>query len=152
MERFFTDYFDRLQDLHNQIHVALDALPDTAVNWNPYQEMNSIAILITHSMGAERFWIGDVALGDSSQRIRNQEFINTTQTCASLKTLIQTTENYIQTNIPQITLADLATSKPSPNHNREFTVAWSLLHALEHTAVHVGHIQIMQQLWEDHNP
>ena len=33
MEQFFNDYFDRLQDLHKQIIDVLDALPDTAVNW-----------------------------------------------------------------------------------------------------------------------
>ena len=27
-------------------------------------------------------------------------------------------------------------------------VAWALLHALEHTAIHLGHMQIMRQLWE----
>ena len=31
---------------------------------------------------------------------------------------------------------------------REFTVAWCLLHALEHSAVHLGHMQIVRQLWE----
>ncbi len=149
MKQFLNDYFDRLQDLHQQMVDVLDALPDTAVNWQPpINDINSIAVLVTHAMGAERFWIGDVALGDSSNRVRSDEFINTPKTCAELKAQIQTTEQYIQESLPKITLADLATRKTPPNHNREFSMGWSLLHAMEHTAVHVGHIQIMQQLWE----
>jgi hypothetical protein len=27
-------------------------------------------------------------------------------------------------------------------------IAWSLLHALEHTALHLGHMQLTRQLWE----
>jgi hypothetical protein len=27
-------------------------------------------------------------------------------------------------------------------------MAWSLLHAQEHMAIHVGHIQIMRQMWD----
>jgi hypothetical protein len=28
------------------------------------------------------------------------------------------------------------------------TVAWAVLHAVDHTALHLGHIQITRQLWE----
>jgi len=27
-------------------------------------------------------------------------------------------------------------------------VAWAILHALEHTGIHLGHIQVTQQLWQ----
>ena len=153
MEQFINDYLDRLQDLHQQMIAVLDALPDTAVNWQPpVKDINSIAVLVTHAMGAERFWVGDVALGDSSNRERSDEFINAPKTCAELKAIIQTTEEYIQGALPQIALTDFPTLKSTPNHSRDFTIGWSLLHAMEHTAVHVGHIQIMQQLWEKHQP
>lgn len=149
MEQFINDYLDRLQDLHKQMIAVLDALPDTAVNWQPpINDINSIAVLVTHAMGAERFWVGDVALGDSSNRVRSDEFINAPKSCAELKALIQTTEQYMQNTLPQLSLTDLAARKKTPQLDREFTVGWSLLHALEHTAVHVGHIPIMQQLWQ----
>ncbi len=154
MEYFFIAYLDRLQALHNQIHEVLNELSDTAVNWNPdhkNNEMNSIAVLVTHAMGVERFWVGDVSFGDSSNRVRIAEFAVTDRSCAQLKTLLDETYEYVQTMLPQISWADLATLKTTPNHDRQFTVAWSILHALEHTAVHVGHIQIIRQLWEAQN-
>ena len=150
MEQFFNDYLNRVQEIHQHMIDVLDALPDTAVNWQPaLQEINCIAVLVTHAMGAERFWIGDVALGAPSNRIRSNEFINEAKTCAQLKALIQTTQYYVAGVLPQLTLADLATPKRLPQHTRDFTVGWALLHALEHTAVHAGHMQIMRQLWEN---
>lgn len=148
MEQFFVDYLDRLQDLHKQIHEVLDGLSDTAVNWHPGDDMNSIAVLVAHSMGAERFWIGDVGLGELSDRVRSAEFEVSGTTCAELKNLLEQTYQYIETALPKISVSDLATTKTSPNHAREFTVGWSLLHALEHTAVHVGHMQIVKQMWQ----
>lgn len=31
------------------------------------------------------------------------------------------------------------------------TVAWRLAHALEHTALHLGHMEITRQLWEQNS-
>lgn len=31
---------------------------------------------------------------------------------------------------------------------QKFSVSWSLLHVLDHTAIHLGHIQLTRQLWE----
>lgn len=35
-----------------------------------------------------------------------------------------------------------------PRGNQEYTAAWAILHALEHTALHTGQIQLARQLWE----
>ena len=148
MEQFFIDYLDRLNELHTEIHSVLDALSDTAVNWVPGEEMNSIAVLVAHSMGAERYWIGDVGLGDLSDRIRAEEFEVRGATCAQLKTLLDETYQYVATALPRLSLSDLAKLMTPPSHKGEFTVGWSILHALEHTAVHVGHIHIVKQMWE----
>jgi hypothetical protein len=31
--------------------------------------------------------------------------------------------------------------------DRQVTVRWSILHVIEHTAQHVGHMQLTRQLW-----
>jgi hypothetical protein len=50
--------------------------------------------------------------------------------------------------LEKLTLKDLETLSISPRDGRKLTVAWALAHALEHTALHAGHMQIMRQLWE----
>ena len=36
-----------------------------------------------------------------------------------------------------------------PRDGKKYTVAWALGHALEHTAIHVGHIPMLKQLWKE---
>jgi ankyrin repeat protein len=56
--------------------------------------------------------------------------------------------SYSRGVLEQLTLQDLAALRVSPRDGQEFTVAWCLAHALEHMAVHLGHMQIMRQLWD----
>ena len=37
--------------------------------------MNSLCVLVVHVCGSARFWIGDVVLGESSNRDRASEFV-----------------------------------------------------------------------------
>lgn len=147
MEQFFLDFADRLTEMHTELHRALDELPDEALDWSPGPEMNSVAVLITHLTGAERFWLGDIAAGEPSGRVRDTEFEVTHLTAADLKARLDKSMAYTQNLLPRFTLADLDRECPSPRHERPFTVGWCLLHVLEHTAVHTGHVQLMRQLW-----
>jgi len=55
---------------------------------------------------------------------------------------------YARTALEKITLQDLETTHVSARDGRVLTVAWALLHALEHTALHLGQIQLNRQLWK----
>jgi uncharacterized damage-inducible protein DinB len=74
MQTFFKDYLSLLQDCHNSILEALEGLPPAALDWNPGPDMNSISVLVVHLTGAERYWIGDVAAQDPTERDRDAEF------------------------------------------------------------------------------
>jgi uncharacterized damage-inducible protein DinB len=148
MEQFFVDYLDRLRVMHAEIKQALAGLPPEALDWSPGPEMNSIAVLVAHSMGAERFWLGDMALGQSSDRVRAREFEVSKLTGPDLQNVLDETFAFVKGAVAGMSLAGLADLCESPNHDEPFTVGWCLLHALEHTAVHTGHIQLMRQLWQ----
>ena len=148
MEQFFIDYLDRLSVLHNQIENAIDGLLPEALDWSPGPEMNSIAVLVSHAMGAERFWVGDVAAGPPSGRVRAMEFEVQGLALSDLQLLLANTLAFVTETQPTFSLAELAELKDLPNREGQFTVGWCLAHALEHTAVHTGHIEIMRQLWD----
>jgi hypothetical protein len=42
----------------------------------------------------------------------------------------------------------LESTRVRPRDGHEFTMAWALLHALDHATLHLGQIQITRQLWE----
>ena len=53
---------------------------------------------------------------------------------------------YIASILENLTLADLDTKRTM--RTREVTVGWVIGHALKHTATHLGHIQVMRDMWE----
>ncbi len=144
----FDDLYDRLHESHTDILKAIDGLPMQVLDWNPGSETNSINVLVVHLTAAERFWIGDVALGEPSNRIREQEFQARGLTVDDLKQRLSAADDYAHVAFARLAVSDLETLRKSPRHDKTFTVGWCLLHALEHTALHTGHIQLTRQLWE----
>lgn len=148
MQRFFKDYLDLLQDCHNGILKALEELPPEALDWVPGQDMNSIAVLLAHITGSERFWIGDIAAQESSNRDRDAEFRVHGVDVDVFRKRLENNLEYARNVLDKMSLEDLESTCTSPNNGREYTVAWALLHALEHATIHLGQIQITRQLWE----
>jgi uncharacterized damage-inducible protein DinB len=147
MQTFFEDYLDILQACHADILKALDGLPPAALDWVSGPEMNSISIMVFHLTGAERYWIGDVAAQEPSGRDRDSEFKVHDVGMNTVRKRLDDSLAYSRKTLEKLTLQDLEESRTSPRDGREFTVAWALLHALEHAALHLGHIQITRQLW-----
>lgn len=148
MTAFFDDLAERFGELHADLLKALDGLPAEALDWTPGSEMNSICVLVVHLTGAERYWIGDVALGDASGRVRAAEFEVRELTGEDLRARITAAEAYARQALSRFSLADLETTRTSPRDGRAFTVGWCLAHALEHSALHLGQVQLTRQLWE----
>jgi len=140
-------YLDRLEELHADVQRAIDELPPEALDWSPGPGMNSIAVLVAHVAGSMRYWIGEVAGGAASGRDRPAEFRTKDVGAAELKARLEAALAHSREVLAGLTLADLEASRLAPIQAREFSAGWALAHALEHTAIHVGHIQITVQLW-----
>jgi uncharacterized damage-inducible protein DinB len=148
MQSFFINYLNILQQCHSDIQKALDGLPPAALDWSPGPEMNSISVLVFHLTGAERYWIGDVAAQDSTERDRDAEFkVRDVDVNVLKKRLVDNLE-YARTALEKFSVQNLETTRVSARDGHEFTVAWALLHALEHSTLHLGQIQLTRQLWE----
>lgn len=147
MQTFFNDYINLLQEQHNEILEALEGLPSAALDWTPGPDMNSISVLVFHLTGAERYWIGDVAAQDPAERDRDAEFRVQEVGADVLKQRLANNLDYARNALSKFTIQDLETTRAG-RAGRTFTVAWALLHALEHTTLHLGQIQLTGQLWE----
>lgn len=147
MHPVFVAYLDRLRSLHSDAQELLTGLPDGALDWVPGPGMNSIAVLVVHLAGAERYWIGDVAAGEPSGRNRAAEFLSRSLSVEELRERLAACSAYAGQVLGRMKVDDLATLCTSPRDGRTFSTGWALLHALEHTALHLGHIQLTAQLW-----
>jgi len=61
MEQLFADMSERLATLVRAIEAAVDGVPAEDMDWKPAPDMNSLAVLLTHTAGALRYWVGDMA-------------------------------------------------------------------------------------------
>ncbi len=150
MEQILADYFERLQVLHRHLAEAIADLPASALDWVPGPQMNSLAVLIVHLTGAQRYWIGDVAGQEPSGRDREAEFIAGGLEAAVLQESLDRTLAHSRSVLERLSVQDLTATRVSARDGRDCTVMWALLHALEHTALHLGQVQITRQLLEQH--
>lgn len=149
MSPFFVDYLERLAMLHAEMAKALTGLPQAALDWSLGPELNSLAVLAAHVAGSETFWIGDVIVRRTTTRVRDHEFQTTAVSADDLKARLAHALADSRQAVAQLTLDNLAELRASPRDGEVHSVAWCLLHALEHVAIHVGHMQLARQWWEE---
>ena len=147
MEPFFADYQERLQTLHSAIEQVLTTLPHQALDWKAGAAMNSVAVLVAHVAGSEQFWIGDMTVRGATARVRAKEFETGNLDKATLQARLDAALADSMQSIAQLTLSDLERLCAMPYNGQIYTIGWALLHALEHIGIHVGHLEMIQQLW-----
>jgi uncharacterized damage-inducible protein DinB len=144
-------YLERIDDLRGQIAAILQELSLEALNWRPDEAsddhaMNSVAVLAMHTAGAEHFWLGEVVGGLPATRNRDAEFETVVGDTAVLLQTLNKVAQQTRAVLEAITQADLDGTRRT--RNRDVPVRWAILHVIDHTALHLGHIQITVQLWQ----
>ena len=156
MRPILNDYLERLMALHEEIKLAIRDLPVAALDWSPGPAMNSITVLVTHVAGSERYWIGDVAGRDPSGRVRDVEFevrgLDAETLSAHLDSVLEHSLGVLDglrlENLTQLRGDEGDGGRRGLRDGTTSSVAWALFHALEHTAIHTGQVQMTRQLWE----
>lgn len=149
MHALFDAYLDRLDELHSDITHAVAGLPQAALDWTPGPEINSIAVLIAHTAGSERYWIGEKAGRRTVVRDRASEFQVAGLEAPALLALLEQSAALTHDVVAGLSIDDLARPAGTWHDGRKIDGAWALWHALEHVAQHMGHIQLMRQWWEE---
>jgi uncharacterized damage-inducible protein DinB len=152
------NYLQRIEDLRGQVGELIADLPAEALNWRPIEgndghATNSLAVLAAHIAGAEHFWIGEVVGGRPPTRDRDAEFTTQANHASELVRLLENTG--AETREVFATLAEADPSSPSGQsldstrqaRGRTIPVRWCILHVIDHTALHLGHMQLTYQLW-----
>lgn len=139
----------RLEELHVDMKQVIRALPADALDWSPAPAVNSINVLVTHVCGSERFWLGEKVGGLHITRDRAAEFTVRNLSGDDLVAMLDATLAQAGAVLAQFTMEDLARPAGMSSSGFPYTVAWALQHALEHVAVHTGHLELMRQWWEN---
>jgi uncharacterized damage-inducible protein DinB len=145
-------YLQRIEDLRGQVSDLIAGLPAEALNWRPTggvesHATNSLAVLAAHVAGAEHFWIAEVVGGRPPTRDRAAEFATQATDAAELCRLLEKISGETREVLSTLREADLDGTREVKD--RTVPVRWSILHVIDHTALHLGHMQITYQLWNE---
>ncbi|RME85727.1 MAG: DUF664 domain-containing protein [Caldilineae bacterium] len=143
-------YLHMIEDLRHQVREIIQDLPAEALNWRPLpasddHAMNSLAVMVAHILGAEHFWIAEVIDGRPPTRDRDREF--RTRVDGPQPLLEQLDRVAAETRAILTTLPAERLDETRQVQGRSVSVRWGILHVIDHTALHLGHMQITYQLW-----
>jgi uncharacterized damage-inducible protein DinB len=147
-----------LEYIGRDVLQQLCAVPESLLNQPlALPETNTLFALATHLAGAGEFWVLALAGGRTVARDRSAEF----HAAGTLAELVARYERWIaDVHAVLDTLPDAemervtqppATYQPR-NPLQPMTVRDCLLHAVEHSALHQGHIQLTCQLLNHRGP
>ena len=144
-------YLEWIETLRGQVGQIVANLPPEALNWRPITDgddhaTNSLAVLAAHVAGAEHHWIYEVVGQQAATRDRPSEFVTTAVNAGELAAKLA--KNGAETRQIMATLTADSLDESRSRHNHTFTVRWCMMHVIEHTALHLGHMQLTHQLWQ----
>jgi uncharacterized damage-inducible protein DinB len=143
-------YLQMIEDLRGQVRDLIAGLPAEALNWLPLEgtdehATNSLAVLATHIAGAEHFWIAEVVGGMPPTRDRDAEFTTRAASTAELVGIRARIGQETRQVFSNLSESDLDGTREA--RGRTIPVRWCILHVIDHSALHLGHMQLTYQLW-----
>jgi uncharacterized damage-inducible protein DinB len=143
-------YLHMIEDLRGQVSTLIADVPAEALDWQPVEgegdyAANSLAVLAAHVAGSERFWIAEAVAGRPPTRDRDSEFATTGTSVAALQHRLDETGAITREILSTLSEEDLAGTRQARDHM--VPVRWAILHVIDHTAIHLGHMQLTYQLW-----
>lgn len=146
MESVIQSYLDVLNMLHEECKEQIYGLGVEQLDWKPGEDINSLAVLAAHIAGAEKHWITEAILGETSGRDRPAEFATQGVGVDTLVGALDDALEFVRKGLSTLSVDDLARKVTSPRDGSEISIALALGHVLQHTALHLGNMQINRQL------
>jgi len=140
---------------------AVADLPQEALDWKPLPSANSITVLVAHAITSTRFFLragsGDVgSIAEYRAGERAEAFRTANVPKQQLLEMIDAFPAEAEAILSQGTEAHLAGPVSMPTTDNlpvpERNGAGTLMAAIGHLREHVGHCQLMHDLWLAQNP
>jgi uncharacterized damage-inducible protein DinB len=139
-----------MNEQFDELLKAVDGLSADALNWRPpAPQTNSIFVLATHIAGTAAFWVQQLIGGVDIGRSRDAEFVASGPDLAEWGQRLADMRAKNDTVLRGLSDADL--SRSIKTFAGERPMRWGILHIIDHTSRHIGHIELTRQLWEQRN-
>ena len=155
MSAFGRAYESILRGLVDDLLATIRGVPDDVLNtWKPAaagddsHAMNTFAAIAIHTVSAGEYMTLHAVGGQPMERDRDAEFV-ATGTLAEIEARYARWLDAVHELVASITDADLDREPATDRYqDRGWRTGEVLFHAIDHTALHVGHLQVQRQLWE----
>jgi hypothetical protein len=143
------------------LRAAVEDVPQEALEWKPLPTANSMAVLVVHAVTATRFFLraGAGQAGSMSEYRANERaaaFRTAGVTKRQLLDMIDAFSAEAEQILAQGTEAHVSGTVSLPTNDNlpvpDRNGAGTLMAAIGHLREHVGHLQLMHDLWLAGNP
>ena len=132
-------------DLHENLRVQVRGLDDGTLNWRPLPKANSVAVLVTHTLGSELEMMRSVR-SVANQRDRDSEF-RAEAGAAKLLEMIDAAEKEMGELVAGVTEADLTELRPRGDRPPRPGLEW-IISNYGHAREHLAQIELTKQLYD----
>jgi heme exporter protein D len=131
--------------LHDGFREQVRGLDHGTLNWSPLPTANSIAVLVTHSLGSEREMLRSVRRA-ATERDREAEF-RVEAEAADLLALLDQADREVDELLGGLTAEDLIEDRPRGDNEPKPGLYW-LISNYGHAREHLAQIQLTKQLYD----
>jgi hypothetical protein len=133
------------REVHETLRTQVRGLDHGTLNWRPLPKANSIAVLVTHTLGSQREMIRAVR-SIPSERDRDSEF-RAEADAARLLEMIDESDRDLSEMIAAVTPADLTEMRPRGDRPPRPGIEW-LISNYGHSREHIAQIDLTKQLYD----
>lgn len=145
MEPIVSTVVDLYRGVHNQLRDAVQGMDREQLDWSPGPEFNSVAVLVTHTLGSELETLRTICQVESD-RDRDSEFEARTSSAEALLTQLDRADALLSELGDAITARDLESIRERPGRHPHTGLHW-LLNNYGHAREHLAHLQMTMQLY-----
>ncbi len=144
MEPTVSAVADLFRSVHQQLREIVRDQDDETLNWSPGPDLNSIAVIVIHTLGSELDTLLFVR-GIQSDRDRDAEFRVHANDAEMLLDAIDRADAALIEHASAITANDLEATRTRPGRDPQIGLHW-LLNNYGHAREHLGHLHVTVQL------
>ena len=131
--------------VHDMMRDQVRGMDHGTLNWSPLPKANSIAVLVTHTLGSEREMIRALRR-IASDRDRDSEF-RIEAAAADLLALLDQADRELDEHVSALTAADLTELRPRGDRPPRPGIEW-LISNYGHAREHLAQMQLTKQLYD----
>jgi len=132
-------------DVHAKMREQIRGMDRGTLNWSPLPKANSLAVLVTHTLGSEREMIR--ALRQiATDRDRDSEF-RVESEAGDLLALLDQADRELDEHVAALTPADLTELRPRGDRPPRPGIEW-LIANYGHAREHLAQMELTKQLYD----